>query len=207
MLPHTAPHRRHEAGRREARTSRPHAAPPAVQRYALSHGCCSGCQSRRRTVRKRISCGVYIRKTVVCMWLSLFYQYCGSKLHNTGASYSVLLSPYLSLTHTFFSLSTSLFLSPSLSFSPFLSLFLSLPISLCVYFPQAGSPSRERFVRECNHRGANAEYQRGSHCRLGGAEEVQHVRRIIERKYERLNWACGEVTMGEWTAVCLVINR
>lgn len=66
------------------------------------------------------------------MWLSLFYQYCGSKLHNTGASYSVLLSPYLSLTHTFFSLSTSLFLLFSLYFSLLFSLYFSLSQSLSV---------------------------------------------------------------------------
>ena len=68
------------------------------------------------------------------MWLSLFYQYCGSKLHNTGACYSVLLSPYLSLTHTFFSLSTSLFLSLSLSLllSLLFSLYFSLSQSLSV---------------------------------------------------------------------------
>ena len=97
-------------------------------------------------------------------------------------------------------------LSPSLS--PSLSLSLSPSLSLSVYFPQTGSPSRERVVRECNHRGANAEHQRGSHCRLGGAEEVQRVRRMIEW-LQTVEVGVSRLTMGEWTAVCLVrpVNR
>ena len=98
--------------------------------------------------------------------------------------------------------------SLSLSFSFSLSLSLSPSLSLSVYFPQTGSPSRERVVRECNHRGANAEYQRGSHCRLGGAEEVQRVRRMIEW-LQTVEVGVSRLTMGEWTAVCLVrpVNR